>query len=95
MSPNGGKVMNFQEAAIAIGLLTPLILGILAFVEKFIHKPKEPEKEEPKVVQGMTVPVDNYADRLIIELTRERDEAEEANRVLRAKLEAYQERDNR
>lgn len=69
----GGKNLSFQELAIAIGLLTPLILGILAFVEKFIHKKKEPEKEEPKVVQGMTVPMDTnpYADQLIIELREE------------------------
>lgn len=85
--------MSFQEAAIAIGLLTPLILGILAFIEKFIHKPKD-EKEEPKVLQGMSVPVDTYAERLIVELTREMKETKEENTVLRAKLEAYKERGN-
>lgn len=93
--------MSFQEWAVAVGLLTPLVLGILAFIEKFVHKKGEPEKEEPAVVQGMTVATDSYADRLIVELSRERDEAEanlasanQENAVLRAQLDAYKERNN-
>jgi hypothetical protein len=82
--------MSFQETAIAIGLLTPLILGVLAFVEKFIHKKKEPDKEEePKVVQGMTVPMDTnpYADQLIGELRREIGELNGTIEILRDRLE--------
>lgn len=91
--------MSFQEAAIAIGLLTPLILGILAFAEKFIHKKKEPE-EEPKVVKGMTVSVENpYASQLIDELTKDNRKAEaeivrlsQKNELLRNELRIYKER---
>lgn len=93
--------MSLQEWAVAIGLLTPLVLGILAFIEKFIHRKGDSDKEVPEVVQGMTVTTDSYADRLIIELTRERDEADAAaakatqdNEVLRAQLNAYKERNN-
>lgn len=91
----GGKNVSFQELAIAIGLLTPLILGILAFIEKFVHRKKEPDTEEkPKVVQGMTVAVENpYADQLIGELRREiaegdaeRQRLAHQNEVLRARL---------
>lgn len=89
--------MSLQEWAVAMGLLTPLVLGILAFIEKFVHRKKEPDEPAlPEVVQGMTVATDSYADRLILELTRERDEADAAvakanqeNEVLRAQLEAY------
>jgi len=92
---NGGRFMSLQEAAIAIGLLTPLILGVLAFIEKFVHRKKEPDTEEqPKVVQGMPVTMENpYADQLIIELRREANEAEQErkrisheNEILRARL---------
>lgn len=70
--------MSFSEVAIAIGLLTPLILGILAFVEKLLsRKTKSPDKdEEPKVVQGMPVAVDSFADQLIAELRRDIAEGE-------------------
>lgn len=84
--------MSFQEAAIAIGLLTPLILGVLAFIEKFVHKKKEPEKEEPKVVQGMTVAVDTtYADELIKELRSERAEDKATIKRLNRRLRKYEE----
>jgi hypothetical protein len=86
--------MSLQETAIAIGLLTPLILGILAFIEKFVHRKKEPDPEEPQVVQGMTVAMENpYADQLISELRREITEADSErqrlshqNEILRARL---------
>jgi len=81
--------MSFQETAIAIGLLTPLILGVLAFIEKFIHKKKEPDnEEEPKVVQGMTVPMDSnpYVDQLIGELRREIRELTVTNELLNERL---------
>ena len=68
--------MSFQEAAIAIGLLTPLILGVLAFIEKLIHKKNEPEKGEPTVVQGMPVAMaSTFADELIKELRKDAAEA--------------------
>jgi hypothetical protein len=78
--------MSFQEAAVAIGLLTPLVLGILAFIEKFVHKKKEPEAGQPSVVQGMTVAPNSYADQLIIELQRELRESKEDIRILEARL---------
>jgi len=69
-------VMSFSEAAVAIGLLTPLILGILAFIEKWANRKKvEPKEDEPKVVMGQTVGVD-YAKELMEELKRDRDKAE-------------------
>lgn len=88
--------MSFGEIAAAIGLLTPLVLGILAFIEKFVHrKDKEDDsaKGQPEVVQGMTVTTDSYADQLIRELKKERDEAEADNKVLRAQLEVLQQRE--
>lgn len=90
--------MSLQEAAIAIGLLTPLILGILAFIEKIVHQKKDPVNE-PKVVQGMTVPMDTYADRLIANLTKESEEdkanaqkLEHENQELLNELKLYRER---
>ena len=69
--------MSFSEAAVAIGLLTPLILGILAFIEKWANRKKvpEPKEDEPKVVMGQTVGVD-YAKELMEELKKDRDKAE-------------------
>lgn len=90
--------MNFQETAVAIGLLTPLVLGILAFIEKFVNRGKEvkKDKEDPPVLQGMSVAPDSYADQLIKELRKERDEAEalvlqrdHEKAILEAQIEAY------
>jgi hypothetical protein len=91
--------MTFQEAAVAIGLLTPLVLGVLAFVEKLVNRNKvEPkkEKEDPPVLQGMSVASDSYADALIKELRKERDEAEalvvqrdHEKAILQAELDVY------
>lgn len=68
--------MSLQEWAVAIGLLTPLILGILAFIEKFMNRKKEePKDEEPELVKGLTVAPD-YAGDYIRELKKDRDEAE-------------------
>jgi len=89
--------MTFSEVAVAIGLLTPLVLGILAFVEKFINRKKSSGLDGgPSVVQGMTVATESYADRLIAELTEDKRNAEagwtqakEEIKVLRAQLEVY------
>lgn len=89
--------MTFSEAAVALGLLTPLVLGILAFIEKFLNRKKDKEPiEAPPVVQGMAVATDSYADRLIAELTEDKRNAEAGwtqakneNAILRAQLEAY------
>lgn len=82
--------MSLQEAAIAIGLLTPLILGILAFAEKFIHHKKEPE--ESKVPQGMAVNMDNpYADQLIEELRKDNEASDKRIADLQAQLSIYKE----
>lgn len=96
---NGFK-MTLSEVAVAIGLLTPLVLGILAFIEKFVNRKTANEPEAPPVVQGMTVATDSYVDRLIHELTEDKRTAEagwtqakQENNVLRAQLEAYRERD--
>lgn len=69
--------MSFSEVAVAIGLLTPLVLGILAFIEKWRNaKKKDVEPADGQtIVQGMTVPVDYAAD-LITELRRDRTVAE-------------------
>lgn len=89
-----GKDMSFGEIAAAIGLLTPLVLGILAFIEKFVNRKKaDPTKDQPEVVQGMTVTTDSYADQLIRELKKERDEAEADNKVLRAQLQILNQRE--
>jgi hypothetical protein len=89
--------MSLSEVAVAIGLLTPLVLGILAFIEKFINRKKGNEPvEAPPVVQGMTVATDSYADRLIRELEADRKkaeadrlQAEQENKILRAQLDVY------
>lgn len=89
--------MTLSDWAVAMGLLTPLVLGILAFVEKFINRKKNAEPlETPQVIQGMTVTTDSYADRLINELTEDKRNAEAGwtqakhdNEILRAQLEAY------
>lgn len=81
--------MSLQEAAIAIGLLTPLILGVLAFVEKFVHHKKEPE-ESTKVPQGMAVNMDNpYADQLIEELRKDKEDSDKRVADLNAQLAVY------
>ncbi len=88
--------MNFQELAVALGLLTPLILGIIASVEKFANR-KNPEDDETEqeIVQGMPVAVD-YVAELIAEYKadktkaeRERDEALMELRMVKAQLDAY------
>lgn len=80
---NGDK-MSFAEWAAAVGLLTPLILGILAFIEKFVNKKKDVDKKEPEVVQGMAVSTGSYADLLISELRRELAETKEELKIAQA-----------
>lgn len=86
--------MSLQEWAVAIGLLTPLILGVLAFIEKFLNRKKgdEPKEDEPEVLKGMTVAPD-YAGDYIKELKADRAAAEAEvhklkieNDLLRAQL---------
>lgn len=84
MNLNEVKLMSFAEWAAAVGLLTPLILGILAFLEKFINRKKEPEKKEEEVVQGLAVSTNSYADDLISELRRELKETKEELRIAQA-----------
>jgi hypothetical protein len=82
-----GRNMSFQEWAVAFGLLTPLVLGILAFIEKFLHKKKEPETEQqPAVVQGMTVATNSYVDELIAQLKKDLAEEKQENAILQARL---------
>ena len=76
--------MSFAEWAAAVGLLTPLILGVLAFIEKFFNKKKEPEKKEPEVVQGMAIATNTYADQLIAELRADLAAANEKLRIQQA-----------
>jgi hypothetical protein len=67
--------MSLSEAAIAIGLLTPLILGLLAFLEKLLNrKNKEDKSEETQVVQGMPIAFD-YTSEYIEEIKKDRDQA--------------------
>lgn len=80
--------MSLQEWAVAIGLLTPLVLGILAFIEKLANRKKgEGPTDEPAVIQGMTVSSNSYADDLIIQLKKELAEAEQEIVILRDRLE--------
>lgn len=78
--------MSFAEWAAAIGLLTPLLLGVLAFVEKFVNRKKVPEKKEPEVVQGLPVATNSYADQLILNLQEELRETKEELRIKEALL---------
>lgn len=84
--------MSLSEAAVAIGLLTPLILGILAFIEKWVNRKKvePPKPDEPEVVMGQTVSVD-YAKELIEELKADRKRAEEERDQWKSRYEAMKE----
>ena len=95
--------MSFLELATAIGLLAPLVLGVLAFIEKWHSRKKEDKPEEPvgPVVKGMAVGVD-FAAQLVAELQKDVMQAEvraaaaeQRERELRAKLEAYRQLDNK
>lgn len=68
--------MSLSETAIAVGLLTPLILGLLAFLEKFMNRKvkKEGSDAATSVVQGMPVAFD-YTSEYIEEIKKDRDQA--------------------
>lgn len=86
--------MSFSEAAVAIGLLTPLILGILAFLEKFLNRKKvePPKANEAEVSKGLPVGMD-YAGEYIQELKTDRKKAEDERDFYKAQLEAYKNMD--
>jgi type II secretory pathway component GspD/PulD (secretin) len=95
--------MNFGEVAAALGLLTPLVLGILAFYKDL--KKRDEEKTAPpakqEIVQGMPVNVD-YVAELIQTLKKQVEEAEaeketalRENEVLRAQVATYKDLDRR
>jgi hypothetical protein len=88
------RIMSFSEAAVAIGLLTPLILGILAFIEKFINRKKvePPRKDEPEVSKGMPVGLD-FASEYIEEIKADRAKAEKERDFYKAQIEAYKQMD--
>lgn len=94
--------MSFGEVAAALGLLTPLVLGVLAFYKDLKKKDKAPaEPASHDVVQGMTVNMD-YAAELMRELKKRAEDAESERdtalaevAALRATIRTMQEFDRR
>jgi hypothetical protein len=86
--------LSLSEIAVAIGLLTPLVLGVLAFVDKRLpgHKTTKAEKREDanedSVLQGLPVKVD-FAAELVKELREDARQANERATKAEAERDAY------
>jgi hypothetical protein len=90
ITADGRVVMSSTEWFVSIGLITPLVLGILAFIEKWAERRRkrgEPKEEQP-IVQGMTVSVD-YAAELVTQLKADLVETQKERDKALAEIEAY------
>ncbi len=80
-------MVNWSDFGIVVVALTPLVLGILAFIEKAFDRKKKNKEDPPEqksgIVQGMTISSETaFARELVAEIKADRQEAlDKANRL--------------